>query len=138
LPPPTPNQLWYEVTGRKLHLPESVRQSGATRTLSIAHRRGRRASPMEVRPDVGASLAACLASEQGFEIGEPDVIRPSVAADRDRVAAMEVGAIDQDAAHSGLPHLGEGDLLRAAGERIHAPIVARNRNSGKPLDLVAE
>jgi len=35
---------------------------------------------MEIRPDVGASLAAGLAHEARFQIGEPDVIRPLVRA----------------------------------------------------------
>jgi hypothetical protein len=41
------------------------------------------------------------------------VIGPRVGADRDRVAAMEIRAIDQDAAHASFAHFSEGDLLRA-------------------------
>jgi hypothetical protein len=44
-----------------------------------------------------------------------------VSADRDRVAALGIRAIDQDAAHAGVAHLSEGDLLRA-GEDRHAPL----------------
>ena len=79
---------------------------------------------MPVRPDVGASLAAGLANEPCFKIGEPDVIGPLVCADRDRVAAMMVRAIDQDSAHASGAHLGEGDLLWA-GEGGHAPLKRR-------------
>jgi len=42
--------------------------------------------PIEVGPHVGASLAACRANEPGLKIGQPHVIRPSVAADRYVVA----------------------------------------------------
>jgi hypothetical protein len=90
-----------------------------TRALSIAHRGDRRLIPIEVRPDVRASLPAALANEPALKIGKPDVIRPSVRADRDRVAAMEIRAVDQDPAHTGGAHLSEGDLLRA-GEGGHA------------------
>ena len=55
---------------------------------------------MEVRPDVGASLAAGFADEAGLDIGESDVIRPLVRADRDGEAAMEICAIDENAAHA--------------------------------------
>jgi hypothetical protein len=61
-----------------------------------------------------------LASEQRFDVGKPDVIRPSVAADRDRVAAPIIGAIDQETANAGGAHFGEGDLL--AGGFGHAPL----------------
>jgi hypothetical protein len=45
--------------------------------------------------DVGTSLAAGLADEPGFQIGQPDIIRPSVAADRGPMAALVIRAIDQ-------------------------------------------
>jgi hypothetical protein len=62
-----------------------------------------------------ASLAAGLAHEAWLQIGEPDVIRPSVCADRGRMTAMIVRAIDQETAHAASAHLGEGDLLRSGG-----------------------
>ncbi len=52
-----------------------------------------------------------------LEIGP--VIKPSIRADRDRMAAVKVLAIDEDAAHAGGAHFAEGDLLRA-GEVSHA------------------
>jgi hypothetical protein len=64
--------------------------------LSTRSHRGR----FEQRPNVGASLAASLADEPRFQIGQPDVIGPLVGADRDRMAAAIVRAIDQDAAHA--------------------------------------
>jgi hypothetical protein len=44
-----------------------------------------------------------------------DIIRPCIPADRDRVAAAVVGAIDQQAADAHVAHFAEGDLLRAVG-----------------------
>jgi hypothetical protein len=35
--------------------------------------------PMEIRADISASLTAGLAGELRLQIGQPDVIRPSVA-----------------------------------------------------------
>jgi hypothetical protein len=58
---------------------------------------------LKVRPHVGASLAARLAHETRLQVGEPDVIRPLICADRDRVAAMIVRAIDQETAHVCVP-----------------------------------
>jgi len=55
---------------------------------------------MKVRPDIGASLTAGSANEPCFEIRKPDVIRPLLGADRDRMAAMIVRAIDQETAHA--------------------------------------
>ena len=68
--------------------------------LTIVHRRGGLPLPIEIRPHIGASLAAGLAREAWFKIGEPDVIGPCVRADRDRVGAMEIGAIHQHTAHA--------------------------------------
>jgi hypothetical protein len=72
---------------------------------------------MKVRPDVGTSLAAGFAHEPRLEIGKPDVIGPLVRADRDRVAAMIVRAIDQDPAHAGGTDFCEGVLRVRAGIR---------------------
>jgi hypothetical protein len=69
--------------------------------------------PIEIRPHVGTVLSAGPADEPALDIGQPKIIRPVVAADRDRVAAAIVGAIDQQAAHTHAAHFGEGDLLRA-------------------------
>src|SRR5271168_3590250 len=69
---------------------------------------------MEVRPHVSASLAAGFAYEPRLEIGKPDVIWPLLCADRDRVAALVIRAINQDAAHARVAHLSKGDLLWSA------------------------
>jgi hypothetical protein len=67
--------------------------------------------PMEIRADVGASLAAGLADEPGFQIGQPNIILPSVAAAGGPVAAPIIRAINQQSANAGSAHLGNGDLL---------------------------
>jgi|SRR5580692_8706988 hypothetical protein len=72
---------------------------------------------MKVRPHVGALLAAGLAHEARLQIGEPLLVRSWVCADRDRVVAMKVRAIDQETAHAGGSHFAKRDLPRAG----HAP-----------------
>jgi hypothetical protein len=101
---------------------ELVQRSERTRALPIAHRSDRRPFPMKVRPHVGASLAAGLTYEPRLQIGKPDVIRPLIRADRDRMAATIVRTIDQETAHAGGAHLSEGDLLRA-DDGGHAPMI---------------
>src|ERR1700730_15058572 len=76
---------------------------------------------MEILAHIGASLAASLAGEPRLDIGQPDVIWPSVAADRRPVAAFVVRAIDQETANARGAHLSEGDLL-LAGEFWHATL----------------
>jgi hypothetical protein len=66
--------------------------------------------------DIGSSLATNLACEKRLEIGQPDVIRPSVAADRCPMTLV-IRVIDQETANVSGAHLGEGDLLLAAGAR---------------------
>jgi hypothetical protein len=67
-------------------------------------------------------LAASLADETRFQIGEPNVTGPLVCADRDRMAAVKVRAIDQEAANASGAHLGEGDFL-LAGEGGHTHMI---------------
>jgi hypothetical protein len=76
--------------------------------------------PMEIGADVGAPLATDLAGKPRLDIGQPDVIRSSIAADCRRMAAPVVRAIDQETANASGAHLSEGDLL--AGEGGHAPL----------------
>ena len=52
------------------------------------------------------------------------LIRPSVAADRGPMAAVIVGAVDQQAANASGANLGEGDLL-LAGEGGHGEAIFR-------------
>jgi len=80
---------------------------------------------MEVRPDIGASLAAGLTDEPCFELGEPDVIGPLVRAGRNGMAAMEIRAVNEDAARACRAHFSEGDFLRSFYHPCHAKIELR-------------
>src|SRR6516164_1077053 len=56
--------------------------------------------PVEIRPYVCTALAADPAGEALLDIGQPGIIGPRIAADRDGAATAVVGAIDQQAAHA--------------------------------------
>jgi len=62
----------------------------------------------EIRAHVGAAVAAGLARNSRFQIGEPNVIRPLVGADRCRMTVPIVRAIDQQAANAGGAHFAHG------------------------------
>ena len=64
-----------------------------------------------MRPNIGDALAACLTDKPGLNIGEPHFVGPSLGLHRDRVAALVIGAIDQDAERARRAHLAKGDLL---------------------------
>jgi hypothetical protein len=53
------------------------------RALPIAHCRDRRLVPVEVWPNVGTFPSASLTDELGFQLRQPNIIRPAVAADCD-------------------------------------------------------
>jgi len=82
---------------------------------------------IEVRSDVGTLGAASPTNKSLFKVGEPDMIGPLVRADRDRMAAAKVRAIDQEAANAA-----EGDVLRA-GEGGHGP--SKRGLSGQAINL---
>src|ERR1700737_2316853 len=63
--------------------------------------------PIEIRADIGTFPAASLADKSRLQIGQPDVIRPSIAAGCYRMATLIVRAIDQEATDAGGPHLPE-------------------------------
>ena len=81
---------------------------------------------MKIRPDVRSALAASRADGTQLKFGEPDFIRPRIGAGCDVVAAPIITALDRDAAHAGLAHLAEGDLLRAVDGSVtsdeHSPL----------------
>ena len=56
-----------------------------------------------------------------FQIGEPDLVRSSVCADRDRMAAIKICATDQETAQAGGAHFSDYHLLRAGSHAIQAP-----------------
>ena len=72
---------------------------------------------MKIRPHVRAALAARLANEPIFDVGEPDIVGPLIGAGRDVMRAVIVAAIDQDAANTGFAHLAKRDLLRTLHHR---------------------
>lgn len=57
----------------------------------------------EVRSDISATLAARLAPEPRFEIGQANVVRP-IRRDDPMMGAPIVGAIDLDPAQAGSAH----------------------------------
>jgi len=59
-----------------------------------------------------------LADKPRLDVGQPD-IGPAIAADRNRVAAMVVGAVDQDAAKAGLRISAKVIFGRAVGHAAH-------------------
>jgi hypothetical protein len=73
---------------------------------------------MDVWPQVCAALAAGLADDPIFDVGETDIVRPLVDTDRGRVAALEIRAVNQDAAHIGFAHSAECDLLMLSQIRL--------------------
>jgi hypothetical protein len=106
-----------------LHGTRSPQSPQRGRAPSANRRAAGRSFPIEIRPDIGALLAAGLARKPRFEIGEPDIIRPSVAVDCRPMAAAKIRAINQETANASGAHLGEGDLL--VGSFGHAAIEAR-------------
>jgi hypothetical protein len=91
---------------------------------------------MEFRPDIRATPAASLAAKPRLQIGQADVIRPSVAADRGLMRAMIIGAVDQKPANARSAHFGKCDFLRAwTVERGHGAIIAPTTTGVKPLEL---
>jgi hypothetical protein len=79
--------------------------------------------PMEIRADIGAFPSASLASEARLDIGQPDVVRPSVSANCGRVAAAIVRAIDQETANTSGAHFSE--VISKAGREGLAIIRTR-------------
>lgn len=96
----------HEILGNSLHA-ASCKDSGTAPLLSspVAHHAVRGLVPAEVWSHVDAALAAGSAYEARLEIGKLCFIRPWISAERDRVAAAVVGAIDQETAHVGRAHV---------------------------------
>jgi hypothetical protein len=64
-----------------------------------------------------------------LDIRQPSAIWPTVAADPCPMAALVIGAVDQEAAHASGAHLGEGDFLAGEGG-VHAYIEALREGEG--------
>jgi hypothetical protein len=61
----------------------------------------------------GAKLAAGTPDEPRLYVGQPEIIGPAITADRNRMAAAVVSAIDQQPMDALGTHVGEGDFGRA-------------------------
>jgi hypothetical protein len=81
--------------------------------------------------DVGAFLATCHTGKQWFDIGEPHLVGPVVAADCRGMAALVIGAVDQDAARAHVAHLSKGNFLLAS----HAPLIPTIGRKGRRYRL---
>lgn len=89
-----------------------------------------RLTPLEVGPNVSAAGSAALADKPRLNIGQPHLVGPAIGAQHDVMAAM---AIDQDAAHTHLAHLTEGDLDRpAVGVRWRVTSNRARHTASKP------
>jgi hypothetical protein len=90
-------------------------------------------SQSKIRADISASLATSLAGEARLDVGQPDAIRPSVAADRGPMAAPEIRAIHQETANARGAHFGEGDFL--GGQGIFDESIQSINRSSSPIAL---
>src|ERR1700722_1660226 len=79
-------------------------------------------------------LSGRMADELRLDVGKPNVIRPLIGADCDRVAAAIIRAIDQDIAHAGSSHFPEGNFL-LAGEWLAWPMIPPIGHEGNPPRL---
>jgi hypothetical protein len=80
---------------------------------AITHRLDGLLVAIELRPHVSAAMATGSADEPRLNVGQPEIIGPAVAADRKRMAAAIVGAVDQQPTNALVAHVGERDFLRA-------------------------
>src|SRR6266404_3119940 len=102
--------VWYRTWHRA---PAVEKARGRRERIAEAAASMARFPRVIISPNDGASFSARLANESRFKIREPDVIRPSVAADFCKVRAFVIRAIDQQAANARRSHFPEGDFLLA-------------------------
>jgi hypothetical protein len=88
---------------------------------------------LPIRPRIRATPAASLAGKPRLDVRQPNIIRPSVAADRSPMAAMIVGTVDEQTAHPGGAHLGERDF--PANWLGHGPMTTPIGRTVKPLEV---
>ena len=103
-------------------------------SLPLAHLPNRHPVPVEIRSNVSTALAASAADELRLNIRQPDIVGPGIAAQRYRVTAAVVRAVDQDAANAAVAHLAEADLGRAVGR--HAVVEKGPKSAILPLSTV--
>jgi len=81
---------------------------------------------IEVRSELGGSRPASLADEERLQVGQPHMIRPTMATHRNRMAAVTVRAIDQQAVHPHFAHFTKRYFWRAVHQSpslVVAPLV---------------
>ena len=72
---------------------------------------GRRPVDRKHRPDIGATVAASLTGELRFEIGQADMVGPTIGVDRKRMRAFVIGAVDEKPGGARRSHFSESDFL---------------------------
>jgi len=85
---------------------------------------------LEVRPDVGAPMAANPAGKVGLKVRQAHTIRPAYRVNHDRVRAFIIATINQEPGRADLSHFAEGDFLLP-----HALLKRGRDASGKPLQF---
>jgi hypothetical protein len=107
-----------------LRLRAAIRKNEARldRAMKLPRRRRRPNAP-----HIGAALATGRAGKAAFQVGQPHIVRPRVGIDGHRMAALVVGAIDQQTAHAGGAQFSKRNFLRAGhqiGSSSHSEAVA--------------
>jgi hypothetical protein len=79
-----------------------------------------------------------LADEARLDVGQPEIIGPLIGADRDRMAAAVIGAIDQETANAPAVRISAKVIFWRMGSGMSAfkapgrSGTSRERKSGKP------
>jgi hypothetical protein len=96
--------------------------------------------PMEIQPDVRAFAPTGLTGEARLHVGQPEIIRPLVAADRDPVTIVIIAAIDQQSANAHFAQLAAwirvNYLTRLSALRDHNNSLLHNAGAYPILRLV--
>jgi hypothetical protein len=66
-----------------------------------------------LRPDFRGALAPRPTDEALLDVGEPEIVGLLIGVNRDRMAAVKVDTVDEDAVDAGVAHLAEGYFLGA-------------------------
>jgi hypothetical protein len=88
---------------------------------------------MKVGPEIGWPGAASLTDEQGFKIGQPDIVGPSVSTDPSPMVALVVRAIDQQAANADFEHFTQRYFLLGLRQSLASAGVLATRSLERGL-----
>jgi hypothetical protein len=86
--------------------------------------------------DLAALLAADVADQAGFDIGQPQLVGPAIGMHHGVMAATIVTAMDKDTAHAGFAHFAEGDFL--GGHLPVSPIIVGLAEISRFLKLIVD